>query len=172
MSSYKTTSSESTADKTDSMMQLAIAAPVIVGLFSNTFANAIDSSLALNVWKYSHYVNIGASVLSLLALVFSPPSFLKGSQALRYGQLTGFGFLSIAVQSYLCASGLNADASFLTEHAVTTTATVIIYNVAFFTLTWPMRIAENSPAINAAEKFFTALAIILSVGMVPALCLK
>lgn len=161
--------SKTTPEAKSSPLPLTIAVPVFAGLLFHVFPAAIESNVALDAWKYSHYTNTIASALTFLALLGDPPRFLKGSQAKRYAQLVGFGFLAVAIQSYHCASVVGP---ILNEAESMITYTAILFNVAFATLTWPMRIAENSPAINAAEKFFSALAVITSVGMVPALFLK
>jgi len=150
-------------------------APLLAILFFAFSPDALDRSFALALWKYSHNTNLVCSLLSSSMLVMMPPSFLKGSQATRYAQLCGVGFLNVAFQSYSAVSSMEADSSSspaLTEAAFVATLAAIIYNIAFATMTWPMRIHDNSPPMNGAEKFFVSLAVVYSVGMIPALFLN
>lgn len=124
---------------------------------------------AIDLWQYSHYTNAVACMLIFAVTLFDTPQFLRGSQAERYSQLTGFGFLAIAIQSYHCATSLN-EAPVLTESNISSTISVVVYNLAFGILSWPLRI-KGSPPLNGAEKFLAGLAIATSVGMVPALFL-
>ncbi len=125
--------------------------------------------ISLDLWKYSHTVNAVACLIIFAVMIFDTPKFLQGSHAARYGQLTGFGFLSIAIQSYYSLSSQGAAPAPLTEAAVSATLSVLVYMLGFATLTWPLRIAKNSPPICGPEKFFVVLAFLTSAGMIPAL---
>ena len=129
----------------------------------------IEKSHALDLWQYSHYVNTVSSVIIFIAMMMTPRAFRQGSQEARYGQLTAIGFLTIAIQSYHCASALEAESIFLPQSGIIGTIVALVYTLSFYTVTYP---ARTSPAINGAEKFFSSLAVVTSVGMVPALVLE
>ena len=132
----------------------------------------IEKSHALDLWQYSHYVNTVSSVIIFIAMMMTPRAFRQGSQEARYGQLTAIGFLTIAIQSYLCASALEAESIVLPQSGIVGTIVALVYTLSFYTVTYPGRTAKTFPAINGAEKFFSSLAVVSSVGMVPALVLE
>ena len=165
-------SASSKSSKSDSSLRMAVIGSMLFTLFSSVIPGAIEKSHALDLWQYSHYVNTVSSLIIFIVMTVIPPAFLQGSQAARYGQLTAIGFLTVAIQSYHCTSAMRTESMFLTESAIVGTIVVVMYNLSFYTLTWPARIAENSPAISGAEKFFASLAVVTSIGMVPALVLE
>ena len=144
----------------------------VLAQFVPTLSVESSSSLALVLFQYSHYVNVVASLVLFLKMVFFTPTILRCGQRKRYGQLIGFGFLSVALQSYHCVSSLvREDLTQVLSTMGPTVFNIVLFNVAFATLTWPLRITQKYPTMKGAEKFFSALAILTSVGMMPALIL-
>uniref|UniRef100_A0A7S0UGB6 Uncharacterized protein n=1 Tax=Pseudo-nitzschia delicatissima TaxID=44447 RepID=A0A7S0UGB6_9STRA len=142
---------------------------LILNLFLNPAFPFQLIELALDLWKYSHCVNAVSCLIIFLVMMVDPPPFLQGSHAARYGQLTGIGFLSVGIQSYYALESQGLESTEMKEAAISATLSVVVYMLGFATLTWPLRIKKNSPPISAAEKFFCALAVVTSVGMIPSI---
>ena len=107
----------------------------------------------LQISAFCFSLNAVCCFLSAAALIMQPPKPFSTSQARRYAQLCGFGFLALGLVSWYQRDLVSALA-------------ISIYNAAFALLTWPMRM-PGPPAIKPVEKFFVVLSVATTCGILP-----
>jgi len=91
---------------------------------------------AIDLWKLSQYTNAVSCLIIFLVMMIDPPAFLRDGQKARYGQMSAFGFLAIAIQSYYSVTAQGTESEVMTEAAVSATIAVLVYNLGIAALTW------------------------------------